>query len=182
MTAAALMVQGSASGVGKSLVVTGLCRAFARRGVGVAPFKPWNMSNNAAVTADGGEIGRAQALQARAAGLDLSVHFNPVLLKPEAAGTSRIVVHGQVLADDEVARWSADQPGRLTPILDSFGRIREQYELVLIEGAGGAAEVNLRARDVANMGFAEAADVPVILVVDAECGGAIAAAVGTHAL
>jgi adenosylcobyric acid synthase len=176
------MVLGSASDVGKSLLVAGLCRVFARRGVRVAPFKAWNMSNNAAVTPDGGEIGRAQALQARAAGLTPSVHFNPILLKPESHRKSRIVVHGRVLSDRDVTAWSADRGKRLAPVLDSYRRVRDQCELVLIEGAGGAAEVNLRADDIANMGFAEAADVPAVLVVDAERGGAIAAAVGTHAL
>ncbi len=176
------MVQGSASNVGKSLLVTGLCRILAQRGIRVAPFKPWNMSNNAAVTADGGEIGRAQALQARAAGLAPSVHFNPVLLKPESAGKSRVVVQGRVISQREEVVWGIDRDARLRPILDSFARVRECYDLVLIEGAGGAAEINLRNRDVANMGFAEAVDVPVVLLVDAENGGAIAAAVGCHAL
>jgi adenosylcobyric acid synthase len=178
----ALMIQGTGSDIGKSLLVAGLCRAFVRRGLSVAPFKPQNMSNNAAVTPDGGEIGRAQALQARAAGLALSRHMNPVLLKPQSDRGSQIVVQGTVLTSSDAADYQRLKATLLPAVLESFHIIGEGRDLVIVEGAGSAAEVNLRAGDIANMGFAEAADVPVILAGDIERGGVIAQLVGTHVL
>ena len=178
----ALMIQGTGSDVGKSLLVAGLCRAFVRRGLSVAPFKPQNMSNNAAVTADGGEIGRAQALQARAAGLPLSRHMNPVLLKPQSDRGSQVIVQGRVLTSSDAADYQRLKPTLLPAVLESFSIIGKGRDLVIVEGAGSAAEVNLRVGDIANMGFAEAANLPVILAGDIERGGVIAQLVGTHAL
>ena len=180
MTARALMIQGTGSDVGKSLIVAGLCRVFARRGLKVMPFKPQNMSNNAAVTADGGEIGRAQALQARAAGVATSVHMNPVLLKPQSEIGSQIVVQGKVQGTAKARDYQALKPKLLEAVLESFALIKRDADLVLIEGAGSAAEVNLRANDIANMGFARAADVPVVLLGDIDRGGVIAQIVGTR--
>ena len=182
MTARALMIQGTGSDVGKSLIVAGLCRVFARRGLRVMPFKPQNMSNNAAVTADGGEIGRAQALQARAAGVPTSVHMNPVLLKPQSEIGSQIVVQGKVQGTAKARDYQALKPKLLEAVLESFVLIKRDADLVLIEGAGSAAEVNLRANDIANMGFARAADVPVVLLGDIDRGGVIAQIVGTRAV
>ena len=178
----ALMIQGTGSNVGKSLLVAGLCRAARLRGIRVAPFKPQNMSNNAAVTAEGGEIGRAQALQARAAGLAPSVHMNPVLLKPETDRAAQVVVQGRAVARAAAADYLALKAGLMTAVLDSFSRLRAAHDLVLVEGAGSPAEVNLRARDIANMGFARAADVPVVLAGDIDRGGVIAQIVGTQAV
>ncbi|MDT8344827.1 MAG: cobyric acid synthase [Thermohalobaculum sp.] len=178
----ALMIQGTGSNVGKSVLVAGLCRAFARRGMRVRPFKPQNMSNNAAATADGGEIGRAQALQARAAGVEPSVHMNPVLLKPESEKGAQVVVQGRRLTQVQARDYVRLKPQLLTAVLDSFGRIGAGADLVLVEGAGSPAEVNLRAGDIANMGFAEAAGVPVILAGDIDRGGVIAQIVGTKAV
>ena len=178
----ALMIQGTGSNVGKSLLVAGLCRAALRRGINVAPFKPQNMSNNAAVTPDGGEIGRAQALQARAAGLAPSVHMNPVLLKPETDRAAQVVVQGRAAARAAAADYGALKARLMGAVLDSFARLRAAHELVLVEGAGSPAEVNLRARDIANMGFARAADVPVVLAGDIDRGGVIAQIVGTQAV
>jgi len=175
----ALMIQGTASGVGKSVLVAGLCRLLARNGVSVAPFKPQNMSNNAAVTIDGGEIGRAQALQAFACGIESTVHMNPVLLKPEADCTSQLVVRGKVIGKLESARFHEDREQWLSMVLESFELLRSQYDVVLIEGAGSPAEPNLRDGDIANMGFAEAADIPVWLVGDIDCGGVFASLTGT---
>jgi len=177
-----LMVQGTGSDVGKSVLVAGLARAFLRRGLKVAPFKPQNMSNNAAVAVDGGEIGRAQALQARAAGLAPSVHMNPVLLKPESDRGSQIVLQGRVAGRIAARDWGARRALFLPAALDSFARIGAGRDLVLVEGAGSPAEVNLRAGDTANMGFAEAAGVPVVLAGDIDRGGVIAALVGTKAV
>ncbi len=176
------MLQGTGSDVGKSLLVAGLCRALVRRGLTVRPFKPQNMSNNAAVTADGGEIGRAQALQARACGVVPSVHMNPVLLKPQSDVGSQVVVRGVVVGTARAADYQARKRELLGTVLDSFGRLRAEADIVVVEGAGSPAEVNLRAGDIANMGFATAADVPVILVGDIDRGGVIASLVGTHAL
>ncbi len=176
------MIQGTGSDVGKSLLVAGLARAFVNRGLSVRPFKPQNMSNNAAVTADGGEIGRAQALQARACKVVSSVHMNPILLKPEAERRAQVVVQGRMLASVAAADYAALKPGLMAPTLESFARVGEGADLILVEGAGSPAEVNLRAGDIANMGFAEAADVAVLLVGDIDRGGVIAALVGTHAL
>ncbi|MFW5834689.1 MAG: cobyric acid synthase [Pseudomonadota bacterium] len=178
----ALMLQGTGSNVGKSLLVAGLCRAFARRGLRVAPFKPQNMSNNAAVTVDGGEIGRAQALQALAAGLDPHTDMNPVLLKPETDRGAQVVVQGRMRGRYDARAYHALKPELMPAVLESFRRLRRGVDLVLVEGAGSPAEVNLRQGDIANMGFARAADVPVVLVGDIERGGVIAALVGTVAL
>lgn len=180
--ARALMFQGTGSDVGKSLVVAGLCRAFARRGLRVRPFKPQNMSNNAAVTADGGEIGRAQALQARAAGVAASVHMNPVLLKPQSETGAQVVVQGRVWQASAAAAYQRERGALLPAVLESFGRLAAEADLVLVEGAGSASEINLRAGDIANMGFAQAAGVPVVLIGDIERGGVIASLVGTAAV
>ncbi len=178
----ALMIQGTGSDVGKSLVVAGLCRAFTRRGLRVRPFKPQNMSNNAAVTADGGEIGRAQWLQARACGVTPCVHMNPVLLKPQSGTGAQIVVQGKVAGQAEARAYQAWKPKLMPIVLDSFARLRAEADLVLVEGAGSASEINLRPRDIANMGFARAAGVPVVIVGDIDRGGVIAQIVGTHAV
>jgi len=182
MTGRALMIQGTGSDVGKSLIVAGLCRVFVRRGLKVMPFKPQNMSNNAAVTADGGEIGRAQALQARAARVSTSVHMNPVLLKPQSEIGSQIIVQGKVQGTAKARDYQALKPKLLEAVLQSFSLLKAEADLVLIEGAGSAAEVNLRANDIANMGFARAANVPVVLLGDIDRGGVIAQIVGTRAV
>jgi adenosylcobyric acid synthase len=179
MSARALMIQGTGSDVGKSLLVAGLARAFTRRGLKVRPFKPQNMSNNAAVTADGGEIGRAQALQARAARVAPSVHMNPVLLKPQSEIGAQVVVQGKVVGNAKARDYQAMKPKLLGAVLESFALLVAEADLVLVEGAGSASEVNLRAADIANMGFARAADVPVVLVGDIDRGGVIASLVGT---
>src|SRR5262245_28083076 len=182
MTARALMFQGTGSDVGKSLIVAGLARAFSNRGLKVRPFKPQNMSNNAAVTADGGEIGRAQALQARAARTPPSVDMNPVLLKPQSETGSQIVVQGRVHATAKAATYQNMKPQLMGFVKESFARLKAEADLVLVEGAGSASEVNLRANDIANMGFARAADVPVVLIGDIDRGGVIASLIGTHAV
>jgi len=182
MPARALMVQGTGSDVGKSLIVAGLARAFADRGLTVRPFKPQNMSNNAAVTVDGGEIGRAQALQARAARVAPSVHMNPVLLKPQSEVGAQVVVRGKVIGSAPAAAYQQMKPKLLPDVLDSFARLGREADLVLVEGAGSASEVNLRRNDIANMGFARAAGVPVVLVGDIDRGGVIASLVGTKAV
>ncbi len=179
---AAVMFQGTGSDVGKSLIVAGLARAYTRRGLSVRPFKPQNMSNNAAVTADGGEIGRAQALQARACSVKPSVHMNPVLLKPQSEVGAQVVVQGRILGNAQAADYHRLKPTLLPKVLESFDRLRGEAELVLVEGAGSPAEINLRAGDIANMGFAAAAHVPVLLIGDIDRGGVIASLVGTHAL
>jgi adenosylcobyric acid synthase len=178
----ALMIQGTGSDVGKSLIVAGLCRAFTRRGFRVRPFKPQNMSNNAAVSEDGGEIGRAQALQARACGVAPSTDMNPVLLKPQAGNAAQVILCGKVLRAASAREYRALAPSLLPAVLSAFERLAVGADLVLIEGAGSPAEINLRSGDIANMGFAEAADVPVALVGDIDRGGVIAQLVGTHAL
>ncbi|UMY19815.1 cobyric acid synthase [Methylobacterium organophilum] len=175
----ALMIQGTGSDVGKSLIVAGLARAFTRAGLAVRPFKPQNMSNNAAVTADGGEIGRAQALQARAARVPPSVHMNPVLLKPQSDVGAQVVVQGRMVGTARARDYQEMKPKLLASVLDSYARLRGQADLVLVEGAGSPAEVNLRRGDIANMGFARAAGVPVVLVGDIDRGGVIASLVGT---
>jgi adenosylcobyric acid synthase len=182
MAGVALMFQGTGSDVGKSLIVAGLARAFTVRGLNVQPFKPQNMSNNAAVTADGGEIGRAQALQARAARVAPSVHMNPVLLKPQSEIGAQIVVQGRVFGSAKAAAYQHLKRDLMPFVLDSFARLRKQADLVLVEGAGSAAEVNLRDNDIANMGFARSADVPVVLIGDIDRGGVIASLVGTKAV
>jgi adenosylcobyric acid synthase len=176
------MFQGTGSDVGKSLMVAGLCRAYTRRGMKVRPFKPQNMSNNAAVTAEGGEIGRAQALQARACKVAASVHMNPVLLKPQSEIGAQIVVQGKVWGQCKARDYRALKPQLLPSVLDSFAKLSTEADLVLVEGAGSPAEINLRDGDIANMGFAEAADVPVLLVGDIDRGGVIASIVGTMKL
>ena len=178
----ALMLQGTGSDVGKSLLLAGLARAFARSGLKVRPFKPQNMSNNAAVTGDGGEIGRAQALQARACFTEPVSDMNPVLLKPQSEMDAQIVVQGRIAATAGARDYYALKPSLLVKVLESFGRLAADAELILVEGAGSPAEVNLRDSDIANMGFAEAADLPVALIGDIERGGVIASLVGTHAL
>jgi adenosylcobyric acid synthase len=182
MTARALMFQGTGSDVGKSLIVAGLCRALSNRGLRVRPFKPQNMSNNAAVTADGGEIGRAQALQARAARVSSSVHMNPVLLKPQSEIGAQVVVQGRVVGAARALEYQSWKPKLMASVLESYARLRDEADVVLIEGAGSAAEINLRANDIANMGFARAADVPVVLIGDIDRGGVIAQIVGTRAV
>ena len=173
------MFQGTGSDVGKSLMVAGLTRALTNRGLKVRPFKPQNMSNNAAVTADGGEIGRAQALQARAARTLTSVHMNPVLLKPQSELGAQIVVQGRVHGTAKAAAYQRLKLDLMPFVLDSYGRLKREADIVLVEGAGSASEVNLRANDIANMGFARAADVPVVLIGDIDRGGVIASLVGT---
>ncbi|MGE8143144.1 cobyric acid synthase [Novosphingobium sp. NPDC080210] len=178
----ALMLQGTGSDVGKSVLVAGLCRAFANRGLTIRPFKPQNMSNNAAVTADGGEIGRAQALQAMACRTEPHTDMNPVLLKPQADHTSQLVVHGKVRGTLGGGNFRAARRVLMPDVLESWHRLREQCDVVVVEGAGSAAEINLREGDIANMGFARAADLPVVLVGDIDRGGVIAALVGTKAV
>ncbi len=180
--ARAIMIQGTGSNVGKSLIVAGLCRLFARRGLVVAPFKPQNMSNNAAVTLDGGEIGRAQALQARAALREPVSDMNPVLLKPESERGAQIVVQGRRWRTASARDYLALKPQLLAAARESFARLAATADLVIVEGAGSPAEINLRAGDIANMGFAEAAGLPVVLVGDIDRGGVIAQIVGTHAV
>ena len=176
------MIQGTGSNVGKSMLVAGLCRAYRRRGLSVAPFKPQNMSNNAAVTADGGEIGRAQALQALAAGLAPHTDMNPVLLKPETDTGAQVVVQGKRLTSAKAGEYTTLKPQLLPAVLESFERLRGHHDLVMVEGAGSPAEINLRANDIANMGFARAASVPVVLAGDIDRGGVIAQIVGTQAV
>ncbi|MBS0123995.1 cobyric acid synthase [Thetidibacter halocola] len=178
----ALMLQGTGSNVGKSMLVAGLCRAARLRGLSVAPFKPQNMSNNAAVTSDGGEIGRAQALQARACGLVPHTDMNPVLLKPETDVGSQVIVQGRRLTTAKARDYFRLKPTLMGAVLESFGRLKAAHDMVIVEGAGSPAEVNLRRGDIANMGFAEAAGVPVVLVGDIDRGGVIAQIVGTQAV
>ena len=179
---AALMIQGCGSDVGKSLLVAGLCRLFTNRGLVVRPFKPQNMSNNAAVTAEGGEIGRAQALQALACRTPPTVHMNPVLLKPQSPNVSQLIVRGQRVGDLAAMAYGEPREHLLRVAVESYRSLRSEADLVMIEGAGSPAETNLRAHDIANMGFAHAADVPVILAADIERGHAIAALAGAHAV
>ncbi|MCW1427480.1 cobyric acid synthase [Novosphingobium sp. JCM 18896] len=178
----AVMLQGTGSDVGKSVLVAGLCRALANRGLTVRPFKPQNMSNNAAVTVDGGEIGRAQALQAMACRVEPHTDMNPVLLKPQADRTSQLVVHGKVRGTLGAGNFREGRGALLTEVMESYRRLRAQCDVVVVEGAGSPAEINLRAGDIANMGFARAAQVPVVLVGDIDRGGVIAAVVGTRAV
>ena len=176
------MIQGTGSSVGKSVLVAGLARALVRRGLRVRPFKPQNMSNNAAVAADGGEIGRAQALQARACGVAPSVHMNPVLLKPQSETGSQIVLQGQVFGSARARDYQAIKPTLMPRVLESFARLQAECDIVLVEGAGSASEINLRRHDIANMGFAAATGTPVVLVGDIDRGGVIASLVGTKAV
>ena len=180
----ALMIQGTGSSVGKSVIVAGLARALTRRGLVVRPFKPQNMSNNAAVAEaageEGGEIGRAQALQARACGVAPSVHMNPVLLKPQSEIGAQLVVQGRVRGNVRARDYQSLKPSLMTQVMHSFGVLRAQADIVLVEGAGSASETNLRAGDIANMGFARASLTPVVLLGDIDRGGVIASLVGTH--
>lgn len=179
---ASIMVQGAGSNVGKSVLVAGLCRYFASKGLKVMPFKPQNMSNNAAVTIDNGEIGRAQALQARAARTAAISDMNPVLLKPETDTGAQIIVQGTRYGTMRAAEYGKHKASLMPTVMESYTRLKAMADLVIIEGAGSPAEVNLRKGDIANMGFAEEADVPVILVGDIDRGGVIASLVGTHAV
>ncbi len=179
MTTKAIMLQGTGSDVGKSLIVAGLARAFTNQGLKVRPFKPQNMSNNAAVTADGGEIGRAQALQARAARVPTSVHMNPVLLKPESTTGAQVIIQGKAETTLSARDYMKTREKYMPRILDSFNRLKQEADLIIIEGAGSPAEINLRQGDIANMGFAHAADIPVLLIGDIHRGGVIASIAGT---
>jgi adenosylcobyric acid synthase len=178
MAAKAIMFQGTGSSVGKSLLVAGFARALKNRGHSVRPFKPQNMSNNAAVTAGGGEIGRAQAFQARAAGVAATVDMNPVLLKPQAENGSQIIVRGEMRGTAKAREYQTMKPALLPEILESFSRLKNDADYVLVEGAGSAAEINLRENDIANMGFARAANVPVVVIGDIDRGGVIPSLVG----
>ncbi|MEM6899033.1 MAG: cobyric acid synthase [Pseudomonadota bacterium] len=176
------MLQGTGSDVGKSVLTAALCRIALRRGLSVAPFKPQNMSNNAAACTSGGEIGRAQALQARACELEPHTDMNPVLLKPQTDRTSQIVVQGKAVKAMDAADYIANRDSLMGAVMESFERLAARHDLIIIEGAGSPAEINLRARDIANMGFARRAGVPVCLIGDIEKGGVIAGLVGTKAV
>ncbi|MER9854351.1 MULTISPECIES: cobyric acid synthase [unclassified Mesorhizobium] len=184
--ARAIMLQGTGSDVGKTVLVAGLCRAAKNRGLKVRPFKPQNMSNNAAVAdipgdkAGGGEIGRAQWLQAIACGVAPSVHMNPVLLKPQTDVGAQVIVQGKMFGEARARDYQAMKGQLMDAVLDSWGKVGEGADLVIVEGAGSPAEINLRSRDIANMGFATRADVPVVLVGDIDRGGVIASVAGTH--
>ena len=180
--ASALMVQGTTSDAGKSTLVTGLCRVLVRRGVRVAPFKPQNMALNSAVSADGGEIGRAQAAQAQACGLEPHTDMNPVLLKPASDTGAQVIVQGRALRHMDARTYHEYKALALPAVMASFERLRSRHDVVLVEGAGSPAEINLRQNDIANMGFAERADIPVVLVADIDRGGLFAHLVGTLAL
>jgi adenosylcobyric acid synthase len=174
-----LMVQGTTSDAGKSALVTGICRVLHRRGIAVAPFKPQNMALNSAVTVDGREIGRAQAVQAEACGLEPHSDMNPVLLKPNSDTGSQVIIQGRVLSNMDARSYHAYKPVAMAAVMESYRRLAGQYECVIVEGAGSPAEINLREGDIANMGFAEAADCPVVLVADIDRGGVFAHLVGT---
>jgi adenosylcobyric acid synthase len=176
------MVQGTTSDVGKSTLVAGLCRVFARRGVQVAPFKPQNMALNSAVTVDGGEIGRAQAVQAQACGLEPHTDMNPVLLKPNTDIGAQVIIHGHALASMDARAYHDYKTVAMQAVLESYRRLQTRYDVILVEGAGSPAEINLRDKDIANMGFAEAVDCPVLLIADIDRGGVFAHLVGTLAL
>ena len=180
--AKAIMIQGAGSNVGKSILVAGICRALLNRGYTVVPFKPQNMSNNAAVTMDGGEIGRAQALQAMACKRDPTVHMNPILLKPETDIGAQVVVQGKRKTTVKAREYSSLKSELLPKVLESFFTIANSVDFVVIEGAGSPAEINLREGDIANMGFADAANIPVVLVGDIDRGGVIAQLAGTHVI
>lgn len=177
-----LMIQGTTSDAGKTTVVAALCRILQRKGVAVVPFKPQNMALNSAVTVDGGEIGRAQALQAQAAGLQPHTDMNPILIKPSSDTKAQIIVHGKALTDMDAVVYHDYKTHALQAVLESYWRLQQQYQVIVVEGAGSPAEINLRDRDIANMGFAEAVDCPVILVADIDRGGVFAHLVGTLAL
>ena len=175
----ALMVQGCTSDAGKSVLCAALCRILARRGWRVAPFKPQNMALNSAVTVDGGEIGRAQALQAIAARVPAEIDFNPILLKPSSDKRAQVIIHGQAMSELSARDYHAYKPRAMQAVLESWGRLRQRFDAIIVEGAGSPAEINLRARDIANMGFAETVDCPVILIADIDRGGVFAHLVGT---
>ena len=177
-----LMIQGTTSDAGKSTLVAGLGRALWRRGLRVAPFKPQNMALNSGVTADGGEIGRAQIVQAQACGLAPHTDMNPVLIKPNSDTGAQIIIHGRALSEMDAATYHDYKPRAMAAVLASFERLANQHDLILVEGAGSPAEINLRDKDIANMGFAEAVDCPVVLVADIDRGGVFAHLVGTLAL
>lgn len=174
-----LMIQGATSDAGKSTLVTGLCRVLARRGVKVAPFKPQNMALNSAVTIDGGEIGRAQAVQAQACFLDAHTDMNPVLLKPNSDTGAQIIIHGKAIGAMQAREYHDYKAIAMNAVLESYRRLCAQYDVIIVEGAGSPAEINLRERDIANMGFAEAVDCPVLLIADIDRGGVFAHLVGT---
>jgi adenosylcobyric acid synthase len=182
MNARMMMVQGCTSDAGKSTLVSAICRWLVRQGVRVAPFKPQNMALNSAVTVDGGEIGRAQAAQAMACRLAPHTDMNPVLLKPNTDIGAQVIIHGHAIGTMDALDYHAYKATAHAAVIDSFARLRSQYEAVIVEGAGSPAEINLRANDIANMGFAEAVDCPVILVADIDRGGVFAHLVGTLAL
>lgn len=173
------MVQGCTSDAGKTVMVAGLCRLLARKQQKVAPFKPQNMALNSAVTRDGGEIGRAQALQAIAAGVPAHTDFNPILLKPSSDTGAQVIVHGKALTDMQASAYHDYKKVAMRAVLDSFSRLQSEYQCIMVEGAGSPAEINLREGDIANMGFAEAVDCPVVLVADIDRGGVFAHLVGT---
>lgn len=173
------MVQGTSSDAGKSVLVAGLCRVLSRKGIKVAPFKPQNMALNSAVTADGGEIGRAQAVQAQACGLAPRIDMNPVLLKPNSDTGAQVIIQGHPVSDMEAVRYHGYKATAMRAVVDSFGRLRDEFQVVMVEGAGSPAEINLRDNDIANMGFAEEVDCPVILIADIDRGGVFAHLVGT---
>ncbi|QSB01225.1 cobyric acid synthase [Methylomonas sp. EFPC1] len=175
----AVMVQGTTSDAGKSTLVTALCRYYRRQGIAVAPFKPQNMALNSAVTIDGGEIGRAQAAQAAACGLPPHSDMNPVLLKPNTDTTAQVIIHGKVLQNQSASQYHDYKKVAKQAVLESWQRLGAQYQMLIVEGAGSPAEINLRAGDIANMGFAEAVDCPVILIADIDRGGVFAHLVGT---
>lgn len=179
MKAHTLMIQGTTSDAGKSTFVAGLCRVLHRQGISVAPFKPQNMALNSAVTADGGEIGRAQAVQAQACGLDPHIDMNPVLLKPSSDQNAQIIIHGKALKNMNARDYHQYKSVAMKAVLESHQRLSEQYDIVIVEGAGSPAEINLRDRDIANMGFAEAVDCPVIIIADIDKGGVFAHLTGT---
>ncbi len=173
------MIQGCTSDAGKSTVVAGLCRILKRRGINVVPFKPQNMALNSAVTTDGGEIGRAQAVQAQACGLEPHTDMNPVLLKPNSDTGAQVIIHGKALQEMDAASFHQYKTSAMSAVLESHNRLLQQYDVIIVEGAGSPAEINLREGDIANMGFAEAVDCPVILVADIDRGGVFAHLVGT---
>ena len=181
-TSKALMVQGTTSDAGKSVLVAGLCRVLARQGIKVAPFKSQNMALNSAVTVDGGEIGRAQAVQAYACNIEPTTDMNPVLLKPNTDIGAQVIIHGKALQDMDAVEYHAFKPQVMKYVIESFDRLQSEYSSIMIEGAGSPAEINLREHDIANMGFAEEADIPVIIVADIDRGGVFAHLYGTLAL
>ena len=179
MKARTLMIQGTTSDAGKSTFVAGLCRVLQRLGLSVVPFKPQNMALNSAVTADGGEIGRAQAVQAQACGLEPHIDMNPVLLKPSSDQNAQIIIHGKASKNMNARDYHQYKSVAMSAVLESHARLSEQYDLIIVEGAGSPAEINLRDRDIANMGFAEAVDCPVIIIADIDKGGVFAHLTGT---